>query len=112
MDKICQRCGKHFEGCSYDKFCYDCYRKVDLERTQEAIRSGDESSIYSDTNSSDYVICPWCGDAVEFQQDWDSCPEHYEEGFHESTCENCGKKFELDVECSWSCETRKLEDNE
>ena len=109
MDKICERCGKKFYGLSWDRLCYSCMKEDNLEKTQAAIRSGDEDNLYLDTFSEDYVICPWCGDAVEFQPGWDSCPEHYEEGFHDMICENCGKKFELKIMCSWSCETQKLE---
>ena len=107
---ICKRCGKAFNSLFGAEHCWKCQKELALERTQDAIRTGDETSIDYDTASDDYVICPYCGDATCFQWGcYEDCPEHYEEGSHDIVCENCGKIFELNVCLTYSCETFKKE---
>ena len=107
MKKICTLCGKEFIGCSWETECYSCKKKQYIGRQQANIRSGEDD----DTFSSDGIFCPWCG---EFFEDdlYDTFDDVYEEGEHEQTCPECGKKFNLTVNVSYSYETERLDNDE
>lgn len=98
---LCTRCGKEQ---TFFKMCWKCQEENDLEQRQQAIRDNDESSIYYDTSSDKYIICPYCGNYFE-----DDAGDPFTDG---STweCDECGKEFTIDVEWTVSYSTRKMED--
>ena len=104
MKKICERCGKVKEMLSWQRFCYQCQIDANLEKTQQQIRDGEDDV---DTYSSDYIICPYCGNAYDNKYGYDDFPEIYQEGDHEIDCDECGKTFILETIVSYSYETRK-----
>ena len=104
MIKTCKRCGKPREMMSWEDTCFSCLKEADLERTQEAIRAGEDP----DTTSSDFVICPHCGEAIDAGIiGYADFPEAYTEGDHEIECPGCGKHYTLSTTCSYSWETKK-----
>lgn len=77
--KICERCGKPKRMMSWERTCYQCLKEENLERTQKAVReAGPDEEV--DTWSDDYVICPYCGEALETNLGYEGFPEIYEEG--------------------------------
>lgn len=105
MKKVCERCGKIETIYSWGSKCYSCMKIEELEKTQKLIM--EEEDV--DTGSSDYVICPYCGNATETCYGYEDFPELYEEGEHELECDECGKTFVLESSCSWWYETSKKE---
>ena len=89
---------------------YKAVKEKRLKRQQETILNReeyDEDEI--DTFSSDYVICPYCGNALEVDSYcYEDFPEISEEGSHSMTCRACGKDYELETICSWDYETRRV----
>ena len=56
MKKICKKCGKTVEMCSWENYCYRCLIEQELERVQLNVKeAGPEED--PDTFSSNYVIC-------------------------------------------------------
>ena len=106
MKKICRICGKVAEMFSWEDLCYTCQKSEDLRKKQEMIREGGEDI---DTFSSDYVICPYCGEALETDFGYDAFPEIYEDGEHEIQCPDCEKTFILETTISFYYETRRSE---
>ena len=90
---------------------YKAVKEKWLKRQQETILNReeyDEDEI--DTFSSDYVICPYCGNAIDLSKCcYDDMPETYTEGFHSMTCSECGKDYELETMCSWIYETKRVD---
>lgn len=90
---------------------YKAVKEKWLKRQQETILNReeyDEDEI--DTFSSDYVICPYCGNAIDLSNCcYDDMPEKYTEGMHSMTCRACGKDYELEAICSWSYETKRVD---
>lgn len=60
-----------------------------------------------DTFSSNYIICPYCGNALDIEYGYEDFPELYEEGDHELECSECGKTFIMETMVSYYYETRK-----
>lgn len=108
MTKICKRCGKR-EAALFDNMCYSCRSEQSKDDTVEAIRDGEDEV---DTGSSDYVICPYCGDATPTDVGYEDFPALYEEGDHEIECTECGRTFVLSSLCGWYYETSKMEDSD
>lgn len=107
MKKICQECGKErYFTFSWEQRCITCQKKLDLKNIQDAIRNNEEDV---DTGSSDYVICPYCGEEMETCYGYEDFPEIYEEGEHEIECPECERTFILESSCSWYYETKKKE---
>ena len=106
MERKCCKCGKIFFGFSWDTNtkCYNCLKLENLEAIQMAIKDGDEDV---DTYSSDYVICPYCGHAMEPDLGYADWPEIYEDGSHDTECPECGKTFTLSTSVSYSWETER-----
>lgn len=105
MKKTCKICGKEKNLYSWEDTCYSCQKEQDLKRAQEQIKAGKNA----DTSSSDYVICPYCGDATETCYGYEDFPELYEEGEHSITCEECGRSFVLQTTVSYFYETKRVE---
>lgn len=59
-------------------------------------------------DSSDGAVCPFC--LHEHTADSDH-PELYDEYLDEMECQDCGKKFKVDPNVSWSWETKPFEDD-
>nr|DAY96289.1 MAG TPA: Protein involved in formate dehydrogenase formation [Caudoviricetes sp.] len=102
QDHHCKMCGK------YDKlawvnggYCDDCFKLRNLAKIRESIEEGEP-----DTFSSDYVVCPYCGDAIS-DEDLIDLPECYEDGQHEITCDECGREFEVITYVSYSWKTSR-----
>ena len=110
MKKICPGCGKEkIFTFSWERLCYQCTQErifKKLQKTQEAIRNGEET----DTGSSDYVICPYCGYAMDTRYRYEDFPELYEEDDHEIECPECEKTYIMNTSISYYYETRKVED--
>lgn len=102
MKKICPRCGKLKSMMSWETYCFQCSKERELERQQEQIRQGEEV----DTLSSDYVICPYCGNAFEPHTVDDA--ECFEEGDQKMQCFECGKTFILNTSVSFTWETERI----
>lgn len=104
--KICERCGKPKRMMSWERTCFQCMKEEDLERIQEAIAgAGPEEAV--DTWSDDYVICPYCGEALETDVGYEDFQEIYEEGSHKLDCPECGREFILNTHVSYSWDTEK-----
>lgn len=106
QDPHCKMCGK------YDKlawvngrYCDDCFKLRNLVKIRKSIEEGEPNTF-----SSDYVVCPYCGNAIS-DEDLIDYPELYEDGEHELLCDECGKTFEVDTMVSYSWETQKMEDD-
>lgn len=106
VKKKCKRCGKEKNMMSWETMCYECMKLKALEETQTAIREA-EPGENVDTWSDDYVICPYCGEALETDVGYPDFPEIYEDGDHELECTECGKIFILNTMVSYSWETAK-----
>nr|DAV58121.1 MAG TPA: zinc-ribbon domain protein [Caudoviricetes sp.] len=104
MEKICKICGKPRFMLSWEDTCYTCKQKQHLTAIQQMIKDNQEDV---DTFSSDYIICPYCGNALDTKYGYEDFPELYEEGDHELECDECGKTFILETMVSYSYETRK-----
>lgn len=106
MIKICERCGKPKRMMSWERACYQCLKEKNLEQTQRTVReAGPDERV--DTWSDDYVICPYCGEALRTDFGYEDFPEIYEEGSHSLECPACGKNFTLNTSVSYSWETEK-----
>ncbi len=110
MKKICERCGKIKPIVSWEKYCYPCQKEIELERIQKEIAESEDEEV--DTGSSDYVICPYCGEGLETCYGYEDFPEIYEEGEHTITCPECDKDFVLETSVSYYYETHKKEGSE
>ncbi len=106
MMKICERCGKSKHMMSWERICYQCMKEEGLEKTQMAIKQAAPDEKV-DTWSSDYVICPYCGEALKTDLGYEDFPEIYEDGEHELDCPECGRIFILNTCVSYSWETEK-----
>lgn len=104
--KVCKRCGKEKYMMSWETMCYECTKLKALEETQANIREAEPDEDV-DTWSEDYVICPYCGEALETNVGYPDFPEIYEDGDHELECPECGKTFILNTIVSYSWETSK-----
>ena len=108
MEKICKICGKSRFMFSWEDICYTCKQKKDLAEIQQKIKNK-ESDI--DTFSNSYIICPYCGNALDTCYGYEDFPELYEEGDHELECNECGKTFIMETMVSYSYETRKPDES-
>ena len=104
--RICERCGKPSRMMSWDRICFQCKKDEALERAQESVRTADPEEE-PDTWSSDYVICPYCGEAMDTDVGYEDFPEIYEDGTHEVECPECGRVFTLETSISYTWETKK-----
>lgn len=104
--KICERCGKQKRMMSWERICFQCMKAEELERVQERVRAAEPDET-PDTWSSDYVICPYCGEAMDTNVGYEDFPEIYEDGDHQVECPECGKVFTLETSVSYTWETRK-----
>lgn len=103
---LCVRCKKKMTFFAWETMCYQCKKEHALEIAVEAIKNGEEDI---DTGSDDYVICPYCGNAISTDYGYEYFPEFFIDGDHELTCEECGKDFVLETSISYYYETRKVD---
>lgn len=111
MIKKCERCGKEAQILSWEKYCVECEIQNRLEEAQKSVRESVNGEDI-DTYSMDYVICPYCGNALCTDVSYSDFPEIYEEGDHKLTCPECDKDFILNTYVSYSYETERKEDHE
>ena len=109
MQKICERCGQLKNMMSWEKKCYKCMKEEALEKIQQNIKDA-EPDEEVDTWSDDYVICPYCGYAMETNVNYEDLSEIYEEGDHDVECPECEKCFRLTTSVSYSWETEKIKE--
>ena len=108
--KTCKRCGKIFDGLSFETECYQCNSEIHLERIQKAIETAEPDETV-DTWSNDYVVCPYCGSAIDARHTgYCDFPEAYEEDEHEIHCDECDHDYILRTFVSYSWETEKIKD--
>ena len=62
MKKICKICGEPRFMLSWEDTCYTCKQKQHLTAIQQMIKDNQEDI---DTFSSNYIICPYCGNALD-----------------------------------------------
>lgn len=67
MEKVCKRCGKIAQMMSFEDYCYACLIQNELERVQLSVKEA-KTGENPDTYSSDFVICPYCGCALQTEQ--------------------------------------------
>ena len=108
MLKICKRCGQLKEMMSFENKCYKCTKEEALEKIQQNIKDAEPDETV-DTWSDDYMICPYCGCAMEMLS-YDETPEMYEEGDHDVECPECERYFRLETSVSYSWETKKIKE--
>ena len=108
MKKICKICGEEKAMLPWENTCTACQRKEDLAQVQQDIRDGETDA---DTSSSYYIICPYCGYAMDTCYGYEDFPELYEEGEHEIECPECEKTYIMETNISYNYETRR-NDNE
>ncbi len=112
MKKVCECCGKEFIAfLSWDTKCYKCEKLEHLKKIQDSINEA-EPDEKVDTFSTDYVVCPYCGNGMETDLGYEDFPEIYEEGDHEIECPECENTFILNTSVSYSWETEKLKSEE
>lgn len=108
MKKVCECCGKNFTAwLPWDTKCFKCEKLERLKEIQDAIKEA-EPNENVDTFSSEYVICPYCGNPMETNFGYEDFPEIYEEDDHEIECPECEKLFILNTHVSYSWDTKKL----
>ena len=94
-EKLVCSCGK--KKYEWQDKCWICKEKDEVNQIW------DYSKEKGEVTNEKYVICPYCG-------------FHYgEDDLHESmelTCDECGKKFKLEVEYEVSYSTYKKDDAE
>ena len=104
-DHHCKICGKYDElAWTNGGYCNKCFKLHNLEKIRESIEEGEP-----DTFSGDYVVCPYCGAAID-EADLIGYPELHEDGEHEITCKDCGKEFKVETMVSYDWETHKMEE--
>lgn len=102
MKKICKVCEKERHMMSWQDTCYSC----ECDKYLNDVKQNILSDKVSETSCEDNVICPWCG---EVQEGDIYNYEYYEEGIHEMQCNDCGRKFILTTNVSYSYDTERLE---
>lgn len=108
MKKICKICGEEKAMLSWENTCTACQRKADLAQVQQDIRDGETDA---DTSSSYYIICPYCGYAMDTCYGYEDFPELYEEGEHEIECPECEKTYIMETNISYDYETRRTDED-
>lgn len=102
-DCHCKKCGKYYKFAWVNSgYCEDCLKLKELNEARSSLNSENP-----DTFSNDYVICPYCGDAIS-DEDLIDLPECYEDGQHEITCDECGREFEVITYVSYSWKTSRM----
>lgn len=104
---ICVSCGRHRSELSEIPWshnlgngelgikCKDCHRSEIAER---------KASFSGDTEYTDDIICPFCGEKHE--QDSET-RAFYEDGSHDFDCGYCNEKFTVETSISYSYSTYK-----
>lgn len=102
----CSECGKPTFAFSWvvKPKCAECNRKAHLMELQRNLQSGGETS----TSCEDDIICPYCGEIYEIEDEYDL----YSEGEHEIECPFCEKKFKVDTHVSITFDTERIEESE
>lgn len=95
IEKLVCKCGR--KKYAWQHKCWSCGEKEEIANIWEYAKETGEVTY------AKYVLCPYCG-------------SHYgEDDLHESmelTCEECGKKFKLEVSYEVSYSTYQREENE
>ena len=104
MKKICSKCGKEkYFDFPWQDICTDCKDEMNLAIIREKIVKGEPV----DTGSDKFVICPYCGAAIETDLGYEDFPELYIEGDSDIDCPECEKTFTMNTEISYYYSTRK-----
>lgn len=95
--KTCKICNEKYEYLNYNDICFSCEEEKNIKDLSEtAVEDGE-------TSNERYIVCPYCG-------------EHYgEDDMYETQtveCDNCDKKFKVEVEYSVSYSTEKTDNGE
>ena len=110
-ERKCERCGKNKLMLSWDTLCWECQQYVELENIKTKIQEVKDNKKV-DTGSSDYIICPYCGEAFnacDMRVDYD---ETYIDGEHLLECPDCGEEFVLNTSVTYYYETYKKDKKE
>jgi len=95
----CPGCGKEADLMTWETNCYRCRQKDYSNGIMAEIISGEKEETYCE----DEVYCPHCGEVQTMTDCWD----HYEEGEHEYTCQDCDKEFVIDTTVRYLFSTRR-----
>lgn len=99
MSKICKSCGKVFQGLSFEDECYTCKKEAYYKKIKQQLLDGEEDCTFSESE----VICPWCGEIYEIDDEW----YLYQEGEHNLECPFCQKHFVLTTNVSYFFDTER-----
>lgn len=99
MVKTCKSCGKEFYGLSFETECYTCKKASYYNAIKQSLMDGEEDC----TTSEAEVICPWCGEIYEIDDEW----HLYQEGEHNLECPCCQKRFVLTTNVSYFFDTER-----
>lgn len=102
MIKTCEVCGKQRKMLSWEDTCYTCANDKHYADLRENILSGE----VTETSCEDEIVCPWCGERLDCDDDYDLLYE----GTHEVECYGCGRFFEVYTRVTYSYDTKRTED--
>lgn len=102
----CSVCGKPTHVLSWvsNPRCADCNKKAYMDALKNDLLSGKETNTFCE----DDIICPYCGEIYEIEDEYDL----YSEGGHEVECPFCEKKFKVDTHVSFTFDTERIEESE
>lgn len=98
--KTCPICGKH-QILDWEQMCYACSQKRYDERVKNLIENDEDHETFRE----DAIYCPWCGERIEFDCDYDL----FEEGEHERGCPYCERTFNIETEIEFKYSTSRSE---
>lgn len=110
-ERKCERCGKNKPMLSWETLCWECQQDVELENIKAKIKEAKDNEEV-DTGSSNYIICPYCGeafDACDMRIDYE---ETYIDGEHLFECPDCCKEFVLSTSVFFHYKTYKKDEKE
>ena len=98
--KSCPICGKH-QILDWEQMCYSCSQKRYDEQIKYRIETDENYEIFRE----DAIYCPWCGEKIEFDCDYDL----FEAGDHERECPYCERTFNIETEIESKYSTSRPE---
>lgn len=101
----CKECGKMIMVCSFEEeLCFSCKKKKYRNDAKRNVENGEVTEF----DCEDEIYCPYCGEVYEIEDEY----ELYIEGEHEVECPFCERAFTVNVNVSYSYDTRRAEDGD